>query len=65
MRPEVVGIIGGLSLLLWSTVHDHLYSRGERRTTFFHWTGSSHSLLLNWADSIREAETKNKIRRRK
>jgi hypothetical protein len=54
-----------ISLTLMSSVHDHMYSRGERKTTFFKWTGSNFSPLLHMAESIRKGEAKGKARQKR
>jgi len=62
MDAGMIGMGLGMSLVFASTVHDHMFSRGERKTTFFKWTGSNYSPLLYMAELIRKSDPKTKAR---
>lgn len=50
--------------IMSSMAHDYRYTLGEKKTTFFRWTGDNFSFLLFLADAQRKAEAKRKPPRR-
>lgn len=45
-----------LSQVLLSSAHDHLYLIGEKRTTYFAWTRTKFSPLIQWLDIIKKGD---------
>jgi hypothetical protein len=65
MHPGTIGTAMGMWLIFFSAVHDHMHSRGERKTTFFKWTGTNYSPLLHFAELIRKGDAKPKAKQKR
>ena len=48
-----------------SAAHDHLYLIGEKRTTYFAWTRTKFSPLIQWVAIIRKGDAAKADERKK